>query len=218
VAAPALGHFFPQDEENLRRFRQWWRLGNQEQLVTFVLLGILSIVAMSVIAYSALRGIRTGEGLDFIRAEGDQLGLKVGRWFAIAFFVVGGIKLFSTVIGNLDIAARVVADALKVDRLRGNEFWSESKLYLATIWAQILIGILILVAGLEAPLLLMSMSGLVGGLVLFVSAALLIQLNRGLPAAIRLRGFRLVMMALALVFYGAFAAHVAWSLFSQWLK
>ncbi|MEY4938892.1 MAG: hypothetical protein RIQ93_627, partial [Verrucomicrobiota bacterium] len=41
VAAPALGHFFPQDEENLRRFRQWWRLGNQEQLLTFVLLGIL---------------------------------------------------------------------------------------------------------------------------------------------------------------------------------
>ena len=218
VAAPALGHFFPQDEENLRRFRRWWILGNQEQLVTFVLLGMLSILTMSVLAYCMLRGTNPGEGLDFIRAEGNQLGLTVGRWFATAFFVVGGIKLFSTVVGNLDIAARVVADCLKVDRLRDSHFWSESKLYLATVWVQILIGIGILVAGWEAPLVLMSVSGIVGGLVLFVSAVLLIQLNRGLPPAIRLGGFRLVMMGLAALFYGAFAVHVGYATLSLWLK
>jgi len=218
VAAPALGHFFPQDEENLRRFRKWWRLGNQEQLLTFVLLGMISIVAMSVIAYSALRGVPTGGGIDFIRAEGEQLGLKVGPWFATGFFLVGGLKLFSTAVGNLDIAARVVADSCKVDWLRESRFWSESKLYLLTIWLQILLGITILVAGLEAPLLLLSLSGLVGGLVLFVSAVLLIQLNRQLPPAIRLHGFRLVMMVLAALFYGAFAAHVAWTTLSSWLK
>ena len=218
VAAPALGHFFPQDEENLRRFRKWWRLGNQEQLLTFVLLGTISIVTMSVIAYSALRDVPTGGGIDFIRAEGEQLDLKVGHWFATVFFLVGGLKLFSTVVGNLDIAARVVADSCKVDWLRESRFWSESKLYLLTIWLQILLGITILVAGLEAPLLLLSLSGLVGGLVLFVSAVLLIQLNRQLPRAIRLHGFRLVMMGLAALFYGAFAAHVAWTTFSSWLK
>ena len=186
--------------------------------MTFVLLGMLSILTMSVLAYCMLRGTNPGEGLDFIRAEGNQLGLTVGRWFATAFFVVGGIKLFSTVVGNLDIAARVVADCLKVDRLRDSHFWSESKLYLATVWVQILIGIGILVAGWEAPLVLMSVSGIVGGLVLFVSAVLLIQLNRGLPPAIRLGGFRLVMMVLAALFYGAFAVHVGYATLSLWLK
>lgn len=218
VAAPALGHFFPLDDENLRRFRRWWRLGNLEQLLTFVLLGTISIVAMSVIAYSALRGVPTGGGIEFIRAEGEQLGLRVGRWFATVFFLVGGLKLFSTVVGNLDIAARVVADSFKVDWLRESPFWSESKLYLVTIWLQILFGITILVAGLEAPLLLLSLSGLVGGLVLFASAVLLIQLNRRLPPAIRLGGFRLVMMVLAALFYGAFAAQVAWTTLFSWLQ
>lgn len=83
---------------------------------------------------------------------------------------------------------------------------------------QILIGIGILVAGWEAPLVLMSVSGIVGGLVLFVSAVLLIQLNRGLPPAIRLGGFRLVMMVLAALFYGAFAVHVGYATLSLWLK
>jgi len=215
VAAPSLGYFFPQDEENLRRFRQWWRLGNLEQMLTFVVLGVLSIVAMSVLAYSTLRGVETGGGLDFIRAEGEQLGLTVGRWFAITFFAVGGLKLFSTAVGNLDIAARVVADSLKVDRLRESRFWSESKLYLAAVWVQILLGIAILTAGLEAPLVLLSVSGVVGGLVLFVAALLLIQLNRGLPRAIRLGGFRLVMMAFVALFYGAFAAYVSYSTLFQ---
>lgn len=212
TAAPALGHFLPQDPENLGRFRQWWRLANREQLVLFVGIGLVSIVALSVLAYSTVHGANVGDGdLAFVRAEGQMLAEQVGGWFGTTFFLVGFCILFSTVIGNLDIAGRVVADVLKVDRLRDSAFWSESKLYLLAIWAQVLIGAAILVLGLEQPLILLSISGVVGGLVLFVSTALLIRLNRTLPAAIRLGGFRLVMMIATAGFYGAFAVHVAYT-------
>jgi hypothetical protein len=212
TAAPALGYFFPQDPENIGRFRQWWRLANREQLVLFVGIGVASIVALSVLAYSTVHGAGVGEGdLAFVRVEGEMLAARVGDWFGTAFFLVGFCILFSTVIGNLDIAGRVVADVLKVDRLRDSAFWSESKLYLLVIWAQVLIGAAILVLGLEQPLILLSISGVVGGLVLFVSTGLLIRLNRTLPTAIRLRGFRLVMMVATALFYGAFAAHVIYT-------
>jgi hypothetical protein len=209
TAAPALGHLFPQDPENIGRFRRWWRLANREQLVLFVGIGVATIVALSVLAHSTVGGARVDEkDLAFVRVEGAVLAERVGDWFGTAFFLVGFCILFSTVIGNLDIAGRVVADVWKVDRLRDSVFWSESKLYLLTVWAQVLIGIAILVLGLEQPLILISISGVIGGLVLFASTALLIRLNRTLPAAIRLRGVRLVMMTATALFYGAFAVHV----------
>jgi hypothetical protein len=51
-ARPSLGYMFPQTEENLRRWRGWWRLANQEQLLVFFLLGVITLVMLPVLTYS----------------------------------------------------------------------------------------------------------------------------------------------------------------------
>lgn len=210
TSAPSLGHFFPQDEANLRRFGRWWKLARREQLWLFLVLGTLSIVVLSVLSYSTVFGKEIPEGdLAFLLAEGEALKTTVAPWFGTLFWVAGFFILFSTVVGNMDIAARVVGDSFKVGPLRNSSFWSESKIYLTTVWVQVLFGVGILAAGLTAPVLLLSFSGLIGGMVIFVSTVLVIRLNRRvLPKAIRIGGFRLVMMILAALFYGAFAAYV----------
>jgi hypothetical protein len=46
-AAPGSGYVFEDTEPNLRRWRSWWRVANQEQLVSFVLITIVTIVLMA---------------------------------------------------------------------------------------------------------------------------------------------------------------------------
>ena len=40
---------FETNEENMRRWRSWWRVANQEHFITFFVLGLLSLIALSVL-------------------------------------------------------------------------------------------------------------------------------------------------------------------------
>jgi hypothetical protein len=69
-ARPSTGYIFPQTEENLSRWRGWWKVANWKQFVTFFALGALSIILISTIAYSTVYGQDLGENIDFFRNEG----------------------------------------------------------------------------------------------------------------------------------------------------
>ena len=88
-ARPSTGYLFPQTEENMGRWRAWWRVANTEQLVTFFALGTLSIFLMSMIAYSTVYGQNIGEDLDFFRNAGRILGQTVGGWCERFFYITG---------------------------------------------------------------------------------------------------------------------------------
>ena len=128
-ARPSLGYTFPMDEENLRRWRGWWKVANMEQGILFYGIGLLSLIALSVLANSTL-GVRPGlpADLEFIREEAIVLGNTVAPWFATFFLGAAAIKLFSTNIGILDWVSRLTADSLKVSWLARSQFWSEQDL------------------------------------------------------------------------------------------
>ena len=64
----------------------------------------------------------------------------------------------------------------------------------------------ILLAGLDTPLFLLVLSSCLNGFVMIVYIAMLLVLNRrGLPEAIRLRGLRLGIMVVCLLFFTFFA-------------
>jgi hypothetical protein len=64
----------------------------------------------------------------------------------------------------------------------------------------------ILLSGVDQPLVLLLISTCAASVVTLVYSVLLVRLNRReLPAAIRLRGGRLAMMVFAIAFYGFFA-------------
>ncbi len=215
-ARAATGYMFPQDEANLARWKGWWKVTNQEQFLTFFLIGTVGIIVMSVLAYSTVFDQNVGEDFDFIRAEGEVLSEAVAPWFGTFFWLSGTVILFSTNLGNFDWVSRLTADALKVNWLRESEFWSESKIYALTVWVMVTIGVLILFSGLQQPLVLLVIAAVLNGLVMFLYSALLIWLNRrALPAPIKIRGLRLLMMIWAVLFFGFFSIFVIWDQVQQ---
>ena len=77
---------------------------------------------------------------------------------------------------------------------------------LASFWVMIVAGSGILLSGAEEPLALILISSSAGGVVMFLYSMLLIVTNRKfLPRSIRLGGWRLVMMIVAVLFYGYFS-------------
>ncbi len=205
-AAPATGVTFKPTEQNLRRWERWWSVANKEQFFAFFVIGTITIVIFSMVAYATVFGRDIGEELDFIQGEGDALKDSVGSWFGTLFWAIGALSLFAASIGIADYVSRLVADVLKVGYLRDNERWSESRIYFAVVWGIVIFGISILLAGFDQPLVLTVLAASLSGVVMFIYSGLLIALNRRfLPRPIKIRGVRLGALAWCFAFFGIFS-------------
>jgi Mn2+/Fe2+ NRAMP family transporter len=211
-AAPSLGYMFETNEENMRRWRTWWRIANQEQLITFLGLGLLITIVLSVLVYSTVGVQDLGRDLDFIRAEGDILKEVIAPWFGTFFYIAGFVVLFSTNIGVIDYVSRLTADSLKVTFLRESTFWSESKIYVTVAWFIIVAGSIVMLTVSSQPLVLLIIASAGGGVVMFFYSGMLIWLNRrALPEPIKLKSWRFVIMWLIFIFFGALSGFMLYS-------
>jgi len=115
------------------------------------------------------------------------------------------LSLLLTALGIIDNISRLVADALKTIHLTESSI-SESRVYFIVVWMMIAIGVVILLLGLDAPLVLLVLSSCLNGFVMIVYISMLLVLNqRALPEAIKLKGIRLGMMVVCLLFFSFFA-------------
>ncbi|WP_305783517.1 Nramp family divalent metal transporter [Symbioplanes lichenis] len=200
-AAPSTGFVFEPTEANLARWRRWWRLANLEQLSTFVLISFLTIFFTSMLAYATVFG-RDGltNNISFLKAEGDALNASVGNWFGTFFWIIGAFSLFAAALGIVDYTSRLGADVLKTAYLRDAH---ESKIYFGLVWGLVGIGVVVLLAGLTQPLVLLVISAVTGGLMMFLYSALLLLVNRRvLPRGIRPGAGRVAALVWAFVLFG----------------
>jgi hypothetical protein len=199
-----VGYVFVPTDENLDRWRGWWRFANREQLWTFVLISFVSIVFMSLLAYATVFGRDDVENsISFLQIEGNVLMERVGTWFGYFFWAVGAVSLFAAALGIVDYTSRLAADVLKTMYLPDA---SESKLYAGLVWGLALIGIIVISAGFSQPIVLAVISACVGGTMMFIYSGLLIAINRKmLPEAIRIRGVRIGALVWSLLLFGVLA-------------
>jgi hypothetical protein len=186
----------------MRRWKRRWKVANQEQFFLFYVVGLLSLIALSVLAFSTL-GIQkyvTGD-FSFIREEGNVLGEVIAPWFATFFFAAASIKLFSTNLGILDWVSRLTADSLKVSFLTESQYWSESKIYLTVVWTMLTIGTVIILTGI-GPVVLLIIASSGGRFVMALYSTMLIVLNRrALPDEIPFKGWRLPIIAITALMF-----------------
>ncbi len=206
-AAGADRYAFPEDEPNLARWRLWWKRANVEHLVTFTVVCVVTIGVMSLLAYETLFG---RDDLDsspaFLDIQGGILEDEVGTWLKLLFFAIATVSLWACAMGLLDVIGRVTADFLHRTYLSGSARWTESRLYLVTVWTEIVLGSMILVAGFTQPIGLLLVSTCAASVVTLLYSILLVRLNsHDLPAPIRLGGARLAGMLASIGFYGFFA-------------
>ena len=178
VAEPGTGWRFAIDDENMRKWRAWWRFANAEQLATFVAISFITIMFMSLLAYSVVRG-RTDlpRDISFLATEGNALSVVVGSWFGRFFWAIGAFSLFAAALGIVDYTCRLAADVLRTSYMPGR---SESRIFAVLVWSMVAIGIAIIGSGMDQPLVLLVIAGCVAAFMMFVYSALLILLNRRL--------------------------------------
>jgi hypothetical protein len=204
-AAPSTGYIFEPTPENLRRWRGWWKFANIEQLTTFVLITFVTILFTSLLAYATVYG-RDGleNGIGFLEIEGQVLAERVGSWFQYLFWIIGAFSLFAAALGIVDYTSRLAADVIKTSYARHA---NESKVYAGLVWGLVLIGMVVLLAGFSQPIVLLVISAVVGGFMMFLYSALLILINRRiLPAPIRIRGVRLGALIWSFLLFGVLSA------------
>ncbi|WP_395105803.1 Nramp family divalent metal transporter [Actinomadura sp. SCN-SB] len=198
---------FPDTPENLTRWQVWWKRANIEHFTTFFLVCLVTIGIMSLLAYETLFG-RDDLKSDpsFLRVQGEVMAGEVGEWLKPLFFAIAAVSLWAAAMGLLDVIGRVAGDFLRRTYLSGSSRWTEARLYLAVVWAEIVLGSLILLAGFDQPIALLIVSTCAASVVTLLYSILLVRLNtRDLPPAVRLRGARLAGMLIAIAFYGFFA-------------
>ncbi|GAA3388218.1 Nramp family divalent metal transporter [Cryptosporangium minutisporangium] len=200
-AAPSTGFVFEPTQENLARWRRWWRFANLEQLSTFVLISFLTIFFTSLLAYATVFGQEgLASDISFLEAEGDALNDSVGGWFGTFFWIIGAFSLFAAALGIVDYTSRLGADVLKTAYLKST---NESKIYFALVWGLVTIGVIVLLAGLTQPLILLVISAVTGGLMMFMYSALLLLINRRvLPKEIRPGAGRIAALIWAFLLFG----------------
>jgi hypothetical protein len=206
AAAPSTGYTFDTTADNMQHWRRWWRMANVEQAVTFAALSLLTIVVMSMIAYSTVHG-RTDlpQNADFLRLQGEQMQVMIGAWFGALYWIIGVFSLFVSAMGIVDYTSRIGADVLKTVYLRRSAL-SENRIYFALVWGLVACGCVILALGFGQPLVLLVISSCVGGLMMCVYSVLLIVLNRrGLPAPIRITPGRTAALVWSTAMFGLLA-------------
>ena len=201
VAARSNGYIFDPNEENMRRWRGWWKFANIEQLTTFVAITFVTILFTSLLAYATVYGNPDApNNINFIGLEGEVLGERVGSWFMYLFWAIGAFSLFAAALGIVDYTSRLAADVIKTSYAHGA---NESKVYAGLVWGLVGIGIIVLLAGFSQPIVLLVISAVTGGFMMFIYSGLLILINRkSLPKPIRVGGVRLGVLIWAILLFG----------------
>jgi hypothetical protein len=133
----------------LERFRAWMRVSQQELLVTFVLLIIVSVVITSLVVTSTLgtgNAQLAGDLTGTVRLQGEQLALRAGKWLEIVFLLGGAFVLFSTQLGIVDTVTRISGSVFYERYGRYTKFWTLKRTFLFFLTVFVLASVAIIIA------------------------------------------------------------------------
>lgn len=201
------GEHFEMNNQNLARFRAWWRLINIEHATTFWATGAFAICALALLAYATTYGTATAAGgIDFVLHEAAAISSLIAPSVGVIFLILGGLMLFSTQMTVLDATSRIMSENVLI--IKKN--WPHKrlpKIYYSLLWAQILAGIIIFTTNLREPLPLLIIEAVINAGAMFVHIGATTILNQKLlKKEVRPGVFRLAIIICAFLFFGYLTA------------
>lgn len=171
---------------NKERWKAWWRLVTLEHGIVFWFLGLVCIVLLSTLSKSLVFGQATESGLSFLFFEASVMGQRTHSFIGTFFLLSSALMLFTTQTGVLESSARIISEnALLLGYKPGRKFPLSLAFY-ASLWGQILIGILFILSGQREPRLLLTWSAVLNAAAMMVAFPLLLWLNhKHLPEGYR---------------------------------
>jgi hypothetical protein len=134
---------------SLARFRGWMRVSQQELLITFVFLIILSVIITSLVVTATLgtgNSHLAGNFSEMVRLQGAELNRVAGKWLQIVFLLGGAFVLFSTQLGIVDTVTRISGSIFYERYGRYTRFWTLKRTFLFFLTAFVLASMAIIVA------------------------------------------------------------------------
>lgn len=201
------GARFEVTNENIRRFRNWWRLINLEHGLIFWLTGVITICLLGLLAYATTFGKTTPQaGINFIIFETREISSKLTPLVGSFFLGVAGLMLFSTQTTVYDATSRIMAENLLIAKRSSINPKLLPKFYYLFLWGQITAGIIVFLLGVREPLVLLTTSAVINAFAMFIHIGLTLFLNlKFLEKELKPSIFRILVMIFAFLFFGFFS-------------
>src|SRR6185436_6620546 len=205
VALAHSGSVFVPDAESLQRWRGWWRIVRVDQWGVFFVGAILGMGLPALLYVTFVQAGSDIRGLGIAAALAQAVVTQKGAIFGGIIAILGVWILFKAQLDILEGMTRAITDILwtgssRIRAWRGGDVRVVyySVLAMISVWG-------IIALGLTQPIILLSVSANMAGIVFIISSIHLLYVNtRLLPVALRPPLWRrLALVALAL-FYGLF--------------
>jgi hypothetical protein len=213
VALAHSGSTFEPNAESLERWRGWWRIVRVDQWGVYFTGAILGMALPALLYVTFVPAGSDIRGLGIAAALAHAVASQKGAIFGGAIAILGVWILFKTQLDILEGMTRAITDILwtgssRIRAWRGGDVRVVyySVLALISLWG-------IVALRLTQPIVLLSLSANMAGIVFIISSLHLLYVNtRLLPIALRPPLWRrLALVALAL-FYGLFLVMWLWDI------
>lgn len=204
------GFRFAINNQSKKDFNTWWRRINTEHFLVFWLTGSITIVLLSLLAYTTvyLNG-GSSANINFVITESIAIGKNIAPIAGTFFLIVTGMTLFGTQLTVFDATSRIISENIVLQAPKKIQPKSIPKVYYTVLWLQIVAGIVILSLGFKQPLQLLTISAVLNAFAMFVHTGMTLYLNKkDLPKQIQPNKFRTTAMVMAFLFYGSFSIYV----------
>jgi hypothetical protein len=210
VSGPVItGSKFTADKASVKEFNKWWRNINIEHFLVFWLTGAVTIILLALLAYNTTFGSSSTSDISFVINEATAIGKLLAPWVGTFFLIVATFTLFGTQLTVYDATSRIISENVILAsgmRIKEKQL---PKVYYTVLWAMIISGIFIFMAGFTQPLQLLLLAAVLNAIAMFVHSGLTLWLNKtSLPKPIQPKKLRTAIMSFAFLFYGSFSVYV----------
>ena len=210
---------FVANAANLKNFRVWWSKICWEHFIVFWLIGIITILLLTLLSYASVFGLAgNSQGINFLINEAGAIGGNILPIAGTLFIFMAAVMLFQTQLGIMDSSSRIMAEnAALIESVEpGRSRINLSKIYYLFVWLQIGFGVMLFMFDYYEPKTLIVFGAVINAVAMFVHIGLTTYLNRrALPKAYRPALWRKILLWFIFAFFGVFSVI---TLISQWSK
>ena len=200
------GFMFQANEDNLSRWRGWWRIVHADQWGVFFLGGMLGMILPALLYVTFLPPGTEIRGLGIAAALASSVGAQAGPALAGTIALLGAWLLFKTQLDNMEGMVRALTDVLWTgsSRLRAWRGGDVRRVYYSVLAASVVWGMIAL--GMSQPIVLLQVGANVASVAFIVTSLHLLYLNTTLlPPALRPPMWRRCVLVAMAIFYGYFS-------------
>lgn len=199
------GQFFALTGSNLSKWRRWWRLVTTEHFLVFWGIGIFTISMLSLLSAATARGVESAGGLSFFFRQSEMISSALHPLVGTTFVLIGSLMLFTTQLGILEAASRVISENLLLLKYKVTDEVNASRMFYYVLWTELVFSAIFLFSGASEPRSLLTLGAILNAAAMMVAFVLIGALNTiTIPKQLRPPRARILVLGTAVLCFAYF--------------